>query len=138
MLSFYTLNHTVSVPSHLYQLLLAGAKWKPHCSLICISLMNNDTKQCFMCLLANHISYFVKFLFNLLPTLIGLIVFLILICRILYIYWTLVLCLIYVLQVLHFGCFADYEVYSIFSKGFLPTVLDIMVIWIKFAHSCPF
>ena len=45
--------------------------------------MNNDTKQCFMCLLANHISYFVKFLFNLLPTLIGLIVFLILICRIL-------------------------------------------------------
>ena len=45
--------------------------------------MNNDTKQCFMCLLANHISYFVKFLFNILPILIGLIVFLILICRIL-------------------------------------------------------
>ena len=44
--------------------------------------MNNDTEQCFMCLLANHISSFVKFLFNLFPILIGLIVFLILICRI--------------------------------------------------------
>ena len=28
--------------------------------------------------------------------------------------------------------------YSISSKGFLLTVLDIMVIWIKFSHSCPF
>ena len=28
--------------------------------------------------------------------------------------------------------------YSISSKGFLPTVVDIMVIWIKFAHSRPF
>ena len=27
----------------------------------------------------------------------------------------------------------DYESYSIFSKGFLPTVIDILVIWIKFA-----
>ena len=26
------------------------------------------------------------------------------------------------------GSFADYEVYSISSKGFLPTVVDIMVI----------
>ena len=34
--------------------------------------------------------------------------------------------------------FADYDGYSIFSKGFLPTVADIMVIWIKFAHSSPF
>ena len=25
-----------------------------------------------------------------------------------------------------------------FSKGFWPTVVDIMVIWIKFAHSYPF
>ena len=25
-----------------------------------------------------------------------------------------------------------------FSKGFLPTGVDIMVIWNKFAHSCPF
>ena len=29
-------------------------------------------------------------------------------------------------------------VYSISSKGFLPTVVDIMVIWIKLAHSSPF
>ena len=34
--------------------------------------------------------------------------------------------------------FVDYENYSISSKGFLPTVVDIMVIWIKFAHSSPF
>ena len=33
--------------------------------------------------------------------------------------------------------FVDYECYSISSKGFLPTVVDIMVIWIKFAHSSP-
>ena len=32
----------------------------------------------------------------------------------------------------------DYEGYSISSKGFLPTVVDIMVIGIKFAHSSPF
>ena len=29
--------------------------------------------------------------------------------------------------------FVDYEGYSISSKGSLPTVVDIMVIWIKFA-----
>ena len=34
--------------------------------------------------------------------------------------------------------FVDYEGYSISSKGFLPTVVDIMIIWIKFAYSCPF
>ena len=28
--------------------------------------------------------------------------------------------------------------YSISSKGFLPTVVDLMVIWDKFAHSSPF
>ena len=33
--------------------------------------------------------------------------------------------------------FVDYDGYFISSKGFLPTVVDIMVIWIKFAHSCP-
>ena len=32
----------------------------------------------------------------------------------------------------------DYEGCSISSTGFLPTVVDIMVIWIKFAHSGPF
>ena len=32
----------------------------------------------------------------------------------------------------------DYEAYSASSKGFLPTVANIMVIWIKFAHSYPF
>ena len=31
--------------------------------------------------------------------------------------------------------FVDYDGYSISSKGFLPTVVDTMVIWIKFAHS---
>ena len=50
-------------------------------------------------------------------------------------------------QVLHFRlkyCISDpstafdYEGYSIFSKGFLPTVVDIMVIWVKFTHSSPF
>ena len=30
--------------------------------------------------------------------------------------------------------FVDYEGYSISSKGFLPTVVDIMIIWIKFAQ----
>ena len=34
--------------------------------------------------------------------------------------------------------FVDYEGYSISSKGFLPTVAVIMVIWVKFAHSGPF
>ena len=33
--------------------------------------------------------------------------------------------------------FVDYEGYSIFSKGFLPTVVDVMVIWIKLTHSYP-
>ena len=32
----------------------------------------------------------------------------------------------------------DYEGYSISSKEFLPTVIDIVVIWIKFSHSSPF
>ena len=31
----------------------------------------------------------------------------------------------------------DYEGYFISSKGFLPTVVDIMVIWVKFTHSSP-
>ena len=34
--------------------------------------------------------------------------------------------------------FVDYEDYSISSKGFLPMVADIMVIWVKFTHSSPF
>ena len=34
--------------------------------------------------------------------------------------------------------FVDYESYSISYKGFLPTVVDVMVTLIKFAHSCPF
>ena len=34
--------------------------------------------------------------------------------------------------------FVDYEGYSISSKGLLPTVVGIMVICIKFAHSSPF
>ena len=34
--------------------------------------------------------------------------------------------------------FVDYEGYSIFSKGFLPTAVDIMVLRIKLVHSSPF
>ena len=34
--------------------------------------------------------------------------------------------------------FVDYDGYSISSKGFLPTVVAKMVIWIKFAHSSQF
>ena len=34
--------------------------------------------------------------------------------------------------------FVDCDGYSISSKGFLPTVVDIMVIWVKLAHSRPF
>ena len=34
--------------------------------------------------------------------------------------------------------FVDHYGYSISSKGFLPTVVDIMFIWIKFAHFSPF
>ena len=30
--------------------------------------------------------------------------------------------------------FVDYEGYSISSKGFFPTAVDIMVIWIKYTH----
>ena len=36
------------------------------------------------------------------------------------------------------GFFVVYEDYSIFSKGFLPVIVDVTVIWIKFAHSHPF
>ena len=32
----------------------------------------------------------------------------------------------------------DYDGYGISSKGFLPTVVDIMVIWVKFTHSSLF
>ena len=34
--------------------------------------------------------------------------------------------------------FVDHDGYSISSKGLLPTVVDIMVIWVKFTHSSPF
>ena len=34
--------------------------------------------------------------------------------------------------------FVDYEDYSISCKGFLPTVVAVMVICIKFAHSSTF
>ena len=34
--------------------------------------------------------------------------------------------------------FVDYDGYSISSKGFLPTVVDIIFIWVKFTHSSPF
>ena len=33
--------------------------------------------------------------------------------------------------------FVDYDGYSISSKGFLPIVVDIMVIWVKITHSSP-
>ena len=34
--------------------------------------------------------------------------------------------------------FVDYDGYSISSKGFLLTVVGIMIISIKFTHSAPF
>ena len=34
--------------------------------------------------------------------------------------------------------FIDHDGYSISSEGFLPAVVDIMVIWVKFTHSSPF
>ena len=34
--------------------------------------------------------------------------------------------------------FLNYEGYSISSNWFLPTVVDIMIMWIKFACSYPF
>ena len=34
--------------------------------------------------------------------------------------------------------FVNCDGYSISSKGFLPTVVNIMVIWVKFTHSSPF
>ena len=34
--------------------------------------------------------------------------------------------------------FVDHDGYSISSKGFLPAVVDIMVIWVKFTYSSPF
>ena len=34
--------------------------------------------------------------------------------------------------------FVDYDGFSISSKGFLPTIVDIMVISVKFTHSTPF
>ena len=34
--------------------------------------------------------------------------------------------------------FIDHDGYSISSEGFLPTVVDIRVIWVKFTHSSPF
>ena len=34
--------------------------------------------------------------------------------------------------------FVDYDGYPISSKGFLPTVVDTMVIWAKFTHFSRF
>ena len=34
--------------------------------------------------------------------------------------------------------FVDSDGYSISSKAFLPTMVDKMVIWVKFTHSSPF
>ena len=43
------------------------------------------------------------------------------------------------IQVLHFGLFCWlWWLFLFFSKGFLPAVVDIMVIWVKFTHSSPF
>ena len=41
------------------------------------------------------------------------------------------------IQVLHLGLLVDHDGYSISSEGFLPTVVDTMVIWVKFTHSSP-
>ena len=51
-------------------------------------------------------------------------------------------CLFFFFEVAHKYCisdsFVEYEGYSISSRGFLSTVVDIIVIWVKFAHSGPF
>ena len=36
-----------------------------------------------------------------------------------------------------FWTLVDYDGYSISSKGFLPTVVDITVVYVKFTHSSP-
>ena len=41
------------------------------------------------------------------------------------------------IQVLHFGLFCWLWWLLHFFEGFLPTVVDIMVIWVKFTHSSP-
>ena len=44
------------------------------------------------------------------------------------------------IQVLQFElfCWLWWLLHAISSKGFLPAVVDIMVIWVKFTHSSPF
>ena len=42
------------------------------------------------------------------------------------------------IQVMHFRLFCWPWWYSISSEGFLPAIVDIMVIWVKFTHSSPF
>ena len=39
------------------------------------------------------------------------------------------------IQVLRLDSFVDHDDYSISSKGFLPTVVDLVVIWVKFTHT---
>ena len=41
-------------------------------------------------------------------------------------------------QVLYFGLLLTMMATPFFSKGFLPTVVDIMVIWVKFVHPSSF
>ena len=58
-------------------------------------------------------------------------------------YWMVYLCneqrSILLLLRLHprtaFQIFVDYDGYPISSKGFLPSVVDIMITWVKFYHS---
>ena len=47
-------------------------------------------------------------------------------------------CILDCIQAPHFGLFCDYDGYSISSMGFLPAVVDIMIIWVKFTHSSSF
>ena len=37
-----------------------------------------------------------------------------------------------------FRTLVDHVSYSISSNGFMPTVVDVMVTWVKFTHSSPF
>ena len=41
-------------------------------------------------------------------------------------------------QVVRYKLLLTMRATPFFSKGFFPTVVEIMVIWIKFSHSCPF
>ena len=51
--------------------------------------------------------------------------------------WYWMVCLDIVHKYCILDSFVDHDGYSVSSKGFLPTVIDIMIIRVKFTHSSP-